>query len=55
MTDTEYWYLVSQLNTKKIPADIYDTILSGDEFTEKQEERIIPIIREDMKNNKECF
>lgn len=49
MTDEEYWHMVTKMSLEKIPIDILITIFSDEEITEEQEQRMLPLIREEMK------
>ena len=40
LSPDDYGFLYGQLECNKIPADIYDKIMEGDEFTEEEERRI---------------
>lgn len=49
LSPDDYGFLYGQLECNKIPADIYDKIMEGDEFTEEEERRIKNIIYERWK------
>ena len=47
LSPDDYGFLYGQLECNKIPADIYDKIMEGDEFTEEEERRIKDIIEKE--------
>ena len=63
LSPDDYGFLYGQLECNKIPADIYDKIMEGDEFTEEEERRIKDIIEKEKakiqeerkKGIKECW
>lgn len=63
LSPDDYGFLYGQLEYNKIPADIYDKIMEGDEFTEEEERRIKDIIEKEKakiqeerkKGIKECW
>lgn len=63
LSPDDYGFLYGQLGCNKIPTDIYDKIMEGDEFTEEEERRIKDIIEKEKakiqeerkKGIKECW
>ncbi len=48
MTPEDYKFLYSQVDKKKIPNDIYEKIMSGDELNSDEEKQVRKIIEKEQ-------